>query len=224
MSEERVAGETRLVMTEAREAAVCIQRRGPRVPQTGSARSRVLRHAERAQLAEATEAILRAGKLAHVAFVVGGQPFVIPFVYFYDEGRLYLHGARAGRALAHLRAGAPVCVEVTLLDGLVASRDAQNHSANYRSAVVFGRAEHITDPAAFRAVFARMTERYFPGRAVGRDYAPVPNEELLTTTLVAIAVEEMSGKARSGPPKGPRDADPDAPGSAFVVPLPALDA
>lgn len=197
--------------------------RRARIPQVGSPRARVLRHAERAQLPEATEATLRAGRVAHVGFVVDGQPFVLPFTYFYDDGKVYLHGARAGRALAHLRSGAPVCVEVMLLDGLVASRDAENHSANYRSAVVFGRAETLSDYDEIRAVFERMTDRYFPGRTAGRDYEPVPDETLMTTTLVAIMVEDMSGKARSGPPKGPRDADGDAPGSAFVAPLPVLD-
>lgn len=224
MSEER--GLETATVSDVNEVVEKSARAGrrQRVPQHGSARSRVLRHAERTQLPEQTEAILAAGKVAHVAFVVEGQPFVLPFTYVYDAGRLYLHGARAGRALNHLRSGAPVCAEVTLLDGLVASRDAENHSLNYRTAVVFGRATHITDPDEFRAAFERMTEHYFPGRTAGRDYAPVPDATLLTTTLVAIEIEEMSGKARSGPARGPRDADPEAPGSTFVVPLPALDA
>ncbi|HST89744.1 MAG TPA: pyridoxamine 5'-phosphate oxidase family protein, partial [Ktedonobacterales bacterium] len=110
----------------------------------GGARARIRRHAERARDAQAAEAILRAGRVAHVAFSDGsGQPYVLPFTYAYEDGCLYLHGARASRTVRLLRAGTPVCVEVTLLDGLVASRAAKSHSMNYRSVVVFGTADAV---------------------------------------------------------------------------------
>jgi nitroimidazol reductase NimA-like FMN-containing flavoprotein (pyridoxamine 5'-phosphate oxidase superfamily) len=183
----------------------------------------VRRHPERAT-PELVEPILRAGRIAHVAFTIEGQPYVLPFAYHYDGSAVYLHGAPAGRAMRALRSGMPVCVEVTLLDGLVASRDAQNHSMNYRSAVVFGGAEEVVDLVEKCAIFVAMTERYFAGRAVGRDYAPARKGQLAGTALFRLRLEEASGKRRAGPPLGPRDSDDGrGTGSAFVVELPGLD-
>jgi nitroimidazol reductase NimA-like FMN-containing flavoprotein (pyridoxamine 5'-phosphate oxidase superfamily) len=97
-------------------------------PEAGaSARSRIRRHPERSAPGLAEE-FLRAGRVAHVAFVAAGQPCVLPFTYHYDAGKLYIHGAPASRTLRTLRPGTPVCAEVTLVDGLVASRDAKSHS------------------------------------------------------------------------------------------------
>jgi nitroimidazol reductase NimA-like FMN-containing flavoprotein (pyridoxamine 5'-phosphate oxidase superfamily) len=187
-----------------------------------SARTRIRRHPERAA-PERAEEILRAGRVAHVAFAVASQPYVLPFIYHYEAGRIYLHGAPASRAIATLRAGTPVCVEVTLLDGLVASRMAKYHSMNYRSVVAFGRAVEVTDEAEQRAIFERMTARYFPGRTAGQDYAPARKRDLRGVRLLAIAIEELSAKSRSGPSKGPTDDAADAPGSRFVVVLPGVD-
>jgi len=107
-----------------------------------SARTRIRRHPERSA-PELAEEFLRAGRVAHVAFVAAGQPYVLPFTYHYDAGKVHYHGAPASctlRALRTLGLGTPVCAEVTLLDGLVASRDAKSHSVNYRSVVIFGDA------------------------------------------------------------------------------------
>lgn len=136
--------------------------------QAGAERARIRRHPERA-VPELADAILRAGSVAHVGFSVDGQPYVIPLIYHYADGTLYLHGAPASRALRTLVSGAAVCVEVTQLDGLVASRDAKSHSVNYRSVVVFGSATRVADDEVKRAIFEQMTARYFPGRAAGRD-------------------------------------------------------
>lgn len=106
-------------------------------------RTRVRRHPERS-VPEQAEAILRTGRVAHVAFVTRGQPCVVPMIYHYDDGVVYVHGAPASRAVTALRAGTPVCVEVTLLDGLVASRDAKSHSVNYRSVIIYGNADMAT--------------------------------------------------------------------------------
>lgn len=135
--------------------------------QAGAERARIRRHPERA-VPELADAILRAGSVAHVGFSVDGQPYVIPLIYHYADGTLYLHGAPASRALRTLVSGAAVCVEVTQLDGLVASRDAKSHSVNYRSVVVFGSATRVADDEVKRAIFEQMTARYFPGRAAGR--------------------------------------------------------
>jgi len=185
-------------------------------------RTRVRRHPERA-VPEQAEDILRAGHVAHVAFVVNGQPCVVPMTYHYDDGALYVHGAPASRAVAALRAGTPVCVEVTLLDGLVASREAKSHSMNYRSVIVYGVAESVPGEAEKRAIFERMTARYFPGRTVGRDYLPARAGDLRGVELLRIRAGERSAKARGGPPLGTHDADDLAPGTSYVVVLPSVD-
>lgn len=174
---------------------------------------------------EIAEEILRAGRVAHVAFAVEGQPYIIPMTYHYEDSVVYLHGAPASRLQKTLRAGTAVAIEVMLLDGLVASRDAKNHSANYRSVVVYGVAEPVSDTPRKRALMEAMTERYFPGRTVGHDYDAATIGHLRALDVMAVAVEELSAKARSGPPMGSRDAldGDEAPGSAFVVMLPGLD-
>lgn len=181
----------------------------------------IRQHAERSVPGEVSD-ILAAGHVAHVGFVEDGRPYVIPFSYHFDPevpDRLYLHGSAASRSLRTLLSGAPVCVEVTLLDGLVYSKTAKYHSLNYRSAVCFGRAREITEPEEKRRLFDRMIARYFPGRTAGRDYDNAPVPHLDTTAMVEVAIEGRSAKARSGGPKGPRDADPGAPGTSGVIAL-----
>jgi nitroimidazol reductase NimA-like FMN-containing flavoprotein (pyridoxamine 5'-phosphate oxidase superfamily) len=178
-------------------------------------------HPERAVPDEAP-AILAAGLVAHVGFMVDGQPYVIPMSYHFDPaepGRLYLHGPHAGRLMTVLREGTPVCITVTLLDGLVYSRTALYHSMNYRSVVGFGRAGETPSPEIRATLLEAMIGRYFPGRTAGRDYASAPAEHLDATAFIAVEIEEWSAKARRGGPKGPRDADPIAPGTAGVVQL-----
>lgn len=170
------------------------------------------------------EEILRCGRVAHVAFAIDGQPYVIPTTYYYEDAWLYIHGAPASRMIKILRAGTPICVEVTLLDGLVASRDAKSHSANYRSAIVFGVAKSVTDLETKRAIMERMTLRYFPGRTAGQDYLHARDGDLHTIDLLAIEVEEQSAKARFGGPNGPHDADANSPGTRYVLTLPSVDA
>jgi hypothetical protein len=169
------------------------------------------------------EDILRQGMIAHVAFVVDGQPFVIPMGYHYQENTIYIHGQRGGRLPRTLRAGTPVCVEVTLLDGLVASRHALYHSMNYRSAVAFGTARSVAGDAEKTAIFDRMTQRYFPGRTIDVDYHGPTEADLKITELLAIEIQELNGKQRSGPPKGPEDDDPNGFGTCGVFPPPTPD-
>jgi nitroimidazol reductase NimA-like FMN-containing flavoprotein (pyridoxamine 5'-phosphate oxidase superfamily) len=185
----------------------------------GDPRTAVRRHPERAVPDEAAE-ILAAGVVAHVGFVEDGQPYVIPLLYHFDRGRpdrLWLHGSRGSRLQRRLRRGVPVCVSVALVDGLVASKDAQFHSANYRSVVAFGRARPVPEEEK-AALFEQMTQRYFTGRTVGVDYASPTANELLATSVLEVEIEAWSAKARRGGPQGPRDDDPDAPGSAGVFP------
>jgi uncharacterized protein len=176
------------------------------IPINDGPRTRIHRHPERA-VPEQAEEFLRAGRIAHVAYTVDGQPHILPFLYFYDDGALYLHGVPASATIRALRKGAPVCASVTILDGLVASRDAKSHSANYRSVVVFGRSEVVVDLEEKRRVFERMTERLFPEREAGRDYAHASVKDLRGVELLAVRTEEMSAKTRIGPALGARDAD-----------------
>lgn len=184
-----------------------------------SARSRIRRQPGRSQPTVAEE-VLQRGHVAHVAYALDGQPYVLPFTYHYEDGTIYLHGAHSSRTLATLRNQTPVCVEITLLDGLVASRDAKSHSANYRSVVVFGTAVRVSDEDQKRAIFERMTLRYFPDRVAGRDYLHARSGELRATELLAVAVDELGAKTRTGPPHGAHDGPEDGLGTRYVVVLP----
>jgi hypothetical protein len=184
-------------------------------------RTQIRSHPERAVPGRAAE-ILSQGHVAHVGFLDEGQPVVIPFGYHFDAAapdRLYLHGGTAGRAIARLESGDPVCVTVTLLDGLVYSRTALYHSMNYRSVVCFGRGCRVTDAALQQRVYEGMVSRYFPGRTPGRDYSIPTPAHLEATALIEIRIEEMSAKSRQGGPAGPTDSMPGAPGTCGVVPV-----
>lgn len=179
-------------------------------------------HPERDRTDDAPR-ILASGIVAHVGFVDGGRPVVIPMTYHYssDEPRcLYLHGGRTGRLMTHLATGAPISVAVTIADGLVYSKTALDHSVNYRSVVVFARAAaEQPDIEARRRILDAMIARYFPGRSVGVDYESAPDAHLEATAMVALQIEEWSAKVREGGPNGPGDNDPAHPGTAGVVPL-----
>ena len=184
-------------------------------------RTRILSHPERA-VPEETSDILAQGMVAHVGFIQDEQPFVIPMSYYYDPQQpefLYLHGSVRSRTLKHLAGGAPVCVTVTLTDGLVYSRKAMNHSMNYRSVVLFGKAREITQESQKAALFDQMVRRYFPGRTLDQDYHAPPSQDLGATALVEVTLEEVNAKARLGNPTGPEDDDPKAMGSAGIIDL-----
>ncbi len=193
-----------------------------RALQPTTLRTTIRSHPERS-VPDAAPEILAAGLVAHVGFEVDGQPYVIPMSYQYDPAeprRLYLHAAHVSRLIRRLQGGGSVCVTVTIVDGLVYSRTAKYHSMNYRSVVCFGRA--AADEGDRGDVLAAMVARYFPGREAGRDYEAAPSTHLDATGFVALEIEEWSAKARTGGPNGPRDSDPDAPGSAGVVQISAF--
>lgn len=194
---------------------------------SGDERARIRVHADRAVPDEGAE-ILASGLVAHVGFVDDGDAVVIPMTYHYDADapdRIHLHGGHHSRLMRHLAGGAPVCVTVTQVGGLVYSRTALYHSVNYRSVVCFARATMETpDGARRRALLDAMIARYHPGRAPGRDYEAATDAHLEGTALVTLAIEAWSAKARRGGPKGPRDGEDDAPGSAGVLPVRELAA
>ena len=147
---------------------------------------------------ETVYAILDEGLVCHVGFLFDGQPFVIPTGYCRIGDVLYIHGSAASRMLKALSAGVPVCVTVTLLDGLVLARSAFHHSMNYRSAVVIGNARMVTDAAEKSRALFGIVEHIVPGRNAD---ARAPNaNELAATSVLALPIEEASAKVRTGPP------------------------
>jgi nitroimidazol reductase NimA-like FMN-containing flavoprotein (pyridoxamine 5'-phosphate oxidase superfamily) len=187
-------------------------------------RAAVRVHRERAVPDEAAS-ILAAGIVAHVAIADEHGPIVIPMTYQFDPAdpaHIHLHGGHHSRLMQALRAGTPVSIGVTLTDGLVYSKTALNHSVNYRSAVVFGRAGVQPTPEAQRELLQQMIGRYWPGRTAGADFATIPDRDLKATAFVTIDIEQVSAKRRTGGPKGPGDEDPNVPGTAGVSPIPDL--
>jgi nitroimidazol reductase NimA-like FMN-containing flavoprotein (pyridoxamine 5'-phosphate oxidase superfamily) len=142
--------------------------------------------------------ILDEAFLCHVGFVADGQPYVIPTSYGRDGNVLYIHGSAASRMLRNLDQGIPVCITVTLLDGLVLARSVFNHSMNYRSVVILGKATLIDDPKEKLAALRTLSEHILPQRW---DDSRQPNEkELKATAVLKIPIEEFSAKVRVGPP------------------------
>lgn len=161
-------------------------------------RTRVVREANRAVYDRAAiYQILDEGFICHVGFAVEGQPFVIPTMYARVSDDLYFHGSAASRMLRGLSAGLPVCITVTLADGLVLARSVFNHSMNYRSVVALGQATLIEDPAEKLRALHAFTERLIPGRW---NDARQPNEkELKATSVLKLPLTEVSAKVRTGP-------------------------
>jgi nitroimidazol reductase NimA-like FMN-containing flavoprotein (pyridoxamine 5'-phosphate oxidase superfamily) len=165
--------------------------------------------------------ILDEAFVCHVGFVVEGQPYVIPTNYGRVGETLYLHGSAASRMLRTLSEGIPVCVTATLIDGLVLARSAFHHSVNYRSVVILGTARLVDEPAEKMEALRLFTEHIMKGRW---DQIRQPNEqELKGTTVLALPLEEVSAKVRTG---GPVDDEEDykLPIWAGVLPLPVTPA
>lgn len=182
-----------------------------------SERSRVRRHPERGVYErEAIHAILDEALICHLAYVVEGEPRVIPTIHARVGDTLYVHGSNASRTLRAAKGGAPVAVEVTLLDGLVLARSAFNHSMNYRSVIAYGRAREVVDPEEKWAAQRALVDQVARGRSAD---ARMPNQrELDQTTILAIDLDEASAKVRTGPPKDDED-DVALPIWAGVLPL-----
>lgn len=172
----------------------------PSSPGPPSERVRLRRKRERGSHDRAViESILDEGLVAHLGIVTDdGQPLVIPTLHARRGGLVYLHGSTASRTLRVLAAGSPVCLTVSLIDGLVLARSAMHHSANYRSVMLLGAARLVQDPAEKLAAVEAIVEHIVPGR-FGDVRAPTENE-LKTTAVLALAIEEASAKIRVGPP------------------------
>jgi len=184
---------------------------------TPTARTRVVREPHRGVYDRATAyRILDEGFICHVGFVVDGQPFVIPTGYGRAGDNLYIHGSAASRMLRNLDQGVPVCVTVTLLDGLVLARSIFNQSMNYRSVVVLGTATAVEDPAEKLEALRRLSEHILPGRW-GEVRQPT-EKELKATLVMRLPITEFSAKVREGPPIDDEE-DYAFPTWAGVIPL-----
>ena len=162
-----------------------------------TSRTRVVREANRAVYdRETIYQILDAAFVCHVGFSADGQPFVIPTMFARVGDAIFLHGSAASRMLRGLGDGLPVCITVTLIDGLVLARSVFNHSMNYRSVVTLGLATLIQEPSEKLQALRAFTEKLIPGRW---NDARQPNEqELKATSILKLPLTEVSAKVRTG--------------------------
>lgn len=181
-----------------------------------SSRTRIFRKAERARYdAEAINAIVDAAVICSVAFQIDGAVHAIPTIHWRDGEYLYIHGAKASRMLKALTEG-EACITIALADGLVLARSAMHHSMNYRSVVVYGRFEPVTEPAEKKRSLQALIEGLYPGR--WSTLRPINDRELNATSVLRIPLAEASAKVRDA---GVKDDDEDLgwPVWAGVIPL-----
>ena len=179
--------------------------------------NKVRRLREKARYDQATvHAVLDAGLVAHVAFVQDGRPFVIPMIYGREGENLYLHGGSKARIMKLLGAGEPICMNVTLLDGLVAARSAFSSSMNYRSATVFGTGTVVEGESEELRTLKIISDHSFPGR--WEELRDPLDSEIKQTGIVALRIESASAKISEGPPDD-EDFDYAIPVWAGVLPI-----
>jgi nitroimidazol reductase NimA-like FMN-containing flavoprotein (pyridoxamine 5'-phosphate oxidase superfamily) len=180
-----------------------------------TARTTLRRLPERAHYdRETVHSILDAGFICHVGFVVDGQPYSLPTGYARIGETLYLHGSTGSRL--GLRPGMDVCVTVTLLDGIVLARSVFHHSFQYRSVMALGRTRLVTDSVEKDAALTALVEHFVPGRSA--DARPGSGRELAATAVLAVPLEEVSAKVRTGDPKDEAE-DYELPVWAGILPL-----
>ncbi|MFZ1414485.1 MAG: pyridoxamine 5'-phosphate oxidase family protein [Defluviicoccus sp.] len=181
-----------------------------------SDRARVRRLHERGRYDRATiDAILDAMPVCHIGYSIDGLPYATPSLQWREGDRVYWHGSSASRMLRAID-GAPVCLTVTILDGFVVARSAFHHSLNYRSVMLFGRAERVSEEAGKLEHLERLIEGLFPGR--WQTLRPVNAKELKATAVFSLPIDEASAKVRTGGPKDD-EADYALPIWAGVVPV-----
>jgi nitroimidazol reductase NimA-like FMN-containing flavoprotein (pyridoxamine 5'-phosphate oxidase superfamily) len=179
-------------------------------------RSRLRRSSERGHFDRPTvNAILDAGLLCHVGYVIDAKPYVTPTFYWRDGDQIYWHGSSASRMIRQAN-GADVCLTVTHLDGLVLARSGFHHSVNYRSVMLFGRAEKVTGREVKERILDQFVDLLYPGRSA--EIRPSTTQEMKATTVLRMPIEEGSAKIRAGGPVDDED-DYALPVWAGVVPL-----
>ncbi len=192
-------------LTASPSPAVPATRRpvGRRLPLSGTERTRHRRFRQQGRVdRDSLYAVLGAGLVAHLGVITGGWPMVVPTVYGFTADTMYLHGSVASQSL---NTAGPVCVTITLTDGLVLARSVFEHTVNYRSAMVYGQPRLVTDRAEKLAGLRCITEHVAPGQW---DYARRPSrKELAAVRLLALSLDEASVKIRTGPPDDADSAD-----------------
>lgn len=161
-------------------------------------RTRLKRTPDRASFdRETVNAILDAAVMCHLGYVVDGSPHVIPTLHWRDGDRLYIHGSAASRTIRAVSGGSEVCAVVSHFDGLVLARSAFHHSVDYRSVIIYGRPETVSDERK-EEVLRLLVEHLTPGR--WDELRPVNAQEMKATTVLELPIVEASAKLRSGPP------------------------
>ncbi len=161
-----------------------------------SARNKIKRLHERGSYDKAAVfAILDAALLCHVSYVIDGQPFCTPTLFWRDDDVLYWHGSSASRMLKHLKLGTPACLTVSHLDGLVLARSGFHHSANYRSAMCFGTAQFIEDADEKLQALKDVVDRFYPGRT--ETLRAINPQEFKATSVIKMKIEDASAKVRA---------------------------
>lgn len=167
--------------------------------------NRVKRRHERGFYDHATvHGLLDAAALCHVSYVVDGQPYCTPTLFWREDNRLYWHGSNASRMLRNLAQGEPACLTVTHLDSLVLARCGFNHSADYRSVMAFGQARLLEDFEEKKRALVMMVDRFFPARTA--QLRETTRQEINATSVVWMEIERASAKIRA---KGVADDDED---------------
>jgi nitroimidazol reductase NimA-like FMN-containing flavoprotein (pyridoxamine 5'-phosphate oxidase superfamily) len=144
---------------------------------------------------QTVHALLDAATLCHVAYVIEGQPFCTPTLFWREGSRLYWHGSSASRMLRNLASGEPACLTVTHLDALVLARSGFNHSADYRSVMAFGVARLLEEPQEKERALVLMVDRLFPQRTAS--LRPATIQEVKATTVIAMDIDRASAKIRA---------------------------
>jgi len=162
-------------------------------------RTRLRRHPERGRHDRATvDAILDEALFCHLGFVEAGQPFVVPTIHARQGDTVYVHGSTGSRMLRSVSTGTPVCLTVTILDGLVMARSAFNHSMNYRSVMVLGEARAVTGREEKLEAMRAVVNHVARGR--WDEVRQPTRKEVAATAIVALDLSEASAKVRTGPP------------------------
>src|ERR1700726_1790450 len=164
---------------------------------TATDRTKVRRHPERGTYdRETIYSILDEAFVCHVGFIVDGAPYVVPTNYVRVGDKLFLHGSTASRLMRTLASGAPFCLSVTLLDGIVFAPTATGHSVNYRSVVVMGNARVVEGSRAKLAAMRDFVEYVIRGR--WETVRPPSEQEIKATMVLAVPLVEASAKVRTG--------------------------
>jgi nitroimidazol reductase NimA-like FMN-containing flavoprotein (pyridoxamine 5'-phosphate oxidase superfamily) len=166
---------------------------------------------------ETVKAVLDAGLVAHVAFVADGQPLCLPMLHARVGDDVLIHGSRGSRLIRALAAGAPACLTVTVVRGLVLARSAFEHSANYDCVTALGTFTLVDDAGARLAALEAFTEKLVPGR--WREVRSPNANELRATWVLAMRLDEAAAKVRAGPPDDDDSPDAELDVWAGVIPI-----